>query len=299
MPAIPSTTIEALIARYDVLLFDAYGVLVHAAGAMRGAPALIRRLNDMGKAYCVVTNDASKLPSTAAARYARFGLAVPAERIVSSGGLLQGYFAEHRLVGAACAVLGTRDSVRYVELAGGRPVAPDADFDVLVIGDETGYPFLEAVDQALTALFQRLDTGRAVHLLVPNPDLIYPRGAHSFGITAGSIALMLDAALQRRFGTHAPRFVRLGKPAAHLYRAAIARSGGGRSVMIGDQVETDIAGAVAAGIDSALVTTGVSVEPDDLPFELRPTWQLGSVALHGSADDDEARRGEAPDEIDK
>jgi HAD superfamily hydrolase (TIGR01450 family) len=299
MPAIPSTTIEALIARYDVLLFDAYGVLVHAAGAMHGAPALIRRLNDTGKPYCVVTNDASKLPSTAAARYARFGLAVPAERILSSGELLQGYFAQHRLAGAPCAVLGTRDSVRYVELAGGRPVAPDADFDVLVIGDETGYPFLEAVDQALTGLFHRLEAGRAVHLLVPNPDLIYPRGARSFGITAGSIALMLEAALQRRFGARAPRFVRLGKPAAHLYQSAIARSGGGRAVMIGDQLETDIAGAVAAGIDSALVTTGVSVEADDLPFELRPTWQLGSVALPGSADDDDVRGGVAPGEIDK
>jgi HAD superfamily hydrolase (TIGR01450 family) len=300
MPAIPSTTIEALIARYDVLLFDAYGVLVHAAGAMRGAPALIRRLNDMGKAYCVVTNDASKLPSTAAARYARFGLAVPADRIVTSGELLQGYFAEHRLTGAACAVLGTRDSVRYVELAGGRLVAPDADFDVLVIGDETGYPFLEAVDQALTALFHRLDAGRPVHLLLPNPDLIYPRGARSFGITAGSIALMLEAALQRRFGAQAPRFVRLGKPAAHLYEAAIARSAGGRAVMIGDQLETDIAGAVAAGIDSALVTTGVSAAPDDLPSELRPTWQLASVALEDGIVDDEDRCGATPeDEIDK
>jgi HAD superfamily hydrolase (TIGR01450 family) len=299
MPAIPSTTIEALIARYEVLLFDAYGVLVHAAGAMRGAPELIRRLNDTGKPYCVVTNDASKLPSTAAARYARFGLAVPADRIISSGALLQGYFAEHRLAGAACAVLGTRDSVRYVELAGGRPVAPDADFDVLVIGDETGYPFLEAVDQALTALFHRLDAGRAVHLLVPNPDLIYPRGARSFGITAGSIALMLEAALQRRFGLHAPRFARLGKPAASLYHAAVERSGGGRAVMIGDQIETDIAGAVAAGIDSALVATGVSVETDNLPFELRPTWQLGSVAMEGSGGDGEAQQGQLPDEIDK
>ena len=38
MRTIPSVTIETLIARYDVLLFDAYGVLVHAAGAMPARP---------------------------------------------------------------------------------------------------------------------------------------------------------------------------------------------------------------------------------------------------------------------
>jgi ribonucleotide monophosphatase NagD (HAD superfamily) len=69
--------------------------------------------------------------------------------------------------------------------------------------------------------------------------------------------------------------------------------------MIGDQIETDIAGAVAAGIDSALVATGVSVETDNLPFELRPTWQLGSVAMEGSGGDGEAQQGQLPDEIDK
>jgi HAD superfamily hydrolase (TIGR01450 family) len=284
MPLIPVTTIEALADRYDVLLFDAYGVLVHAGGAMPGATALVASLNRAAKPYFVVTNDASKLPDTASARFARFGLDIAAERIVTSGGLLQTYFDAHRLAGARCAVLGTRDSVRYVELAGGQPVAPDGDFEVLVVGDETGYPFLEAVDAALTSLFRRLDAGGAVHLVVPNPDLIYPRGTRSFGITAGSIALMLEAALQRRFGHDAPRFARLGKPAANLYLAALARSGGGRAVMIGDQLETDIAGAVAAGIDSALVTTGVSAPPEDLPSELRPTWQLASVAPAGWVD---------------
>jgi HAD superfamily hydrolase (TIGR01450 family) len=284
MPAIPRTTIDALIERYDTLLFDAYGVLVHAGGAMPGAPALVAQLNAIGKPYFLVTNDASKLPATAAERFARFGLPIPAERIVTSGELVIDYFREHRLDGARCAVLGTRDSVRYVELAGGEPVATDAPFDVLVVADETGYPFLQAVDDALTALLQRLDAGGEVHLVLPNPDLIYPRGTDSFGIAAGSVALMLEAALQRRFGPGAPRFARLGKPAAHLYHAALARAGSAHAVMLGDQLETDIAGAVAAGIDSALVTTGVSAAPDDLADELRPTWQVASVAPAGAGD---------------
>ena len=92
MHEIPEVPIDRLIERYDALLFDAYGVLVSVAGAMPGAPELIEMLNAIAKPYCVVTNDASKLPETAAARYGRFGVAVQPARIVTSGGLIDGIF---------------------------------------------------------------------------------------------------------------------------------------------------------------------------------------------------------------
>ena len=285
MPQIPETTIEQLIARYDALLFDAYGVLVSAAGAMPGAPELIQLLNAAGKPYCLVTNDASKLPETAAARYRRFGLEVDPARIVTSGGLIDGYFREHGLRNARCVVLGTIDSVRYVEHAGGKMVAPQADFDVLVVADETGYPFLEQVDTALTTLFRRIDAGGSVHLVLPNPDLIYPRDETSFGIAAGSIALVFEAALQRRYPDR-PRlaFARLGKPAPYLYDEALRRCGTRNAAMVGDQLETDIRGANACGIASVLVTTGVSAaDLSRVPAALQPTWRIRSVAPSGIA----------------
>jgi HAD superfamily hydrolase (TIGR01450 family) len=282
---IPETTVDQLIARYDALLFDAYGVLVSVAGAMPGAPELIDLLNAAGKSYCLVTNDASKLPETAAARYRRFGLEVDPAQIVTSGGLIDGYFREHDLRGARCVVLGTVDSVRYVEHAGGQVVPPQADFDVLVVADETGYPFVEQVDTALTTLFRRVDAGASVHLVLPNPDLIYPRDEASFGIAAGSVALMFEAALQRRYPDHAElAFARLGKPAPYLYEEALQRCGTRNAAMVGDQLETDIRGANACGIASVLVTTGVSAaDLARVPSALQPTWRMRSVAPPGIA----------------
>lgn len=279
--ALASVTIERLIERYDALLFDAYGVLVHLNGAMPGARELIDELNRSGKPYYLVTNDASKLPETGARRYRRFGLKIAAERIISSGLLLQAYFSQQQLAGAPCAVLGPTDSARYVELAGGSVVPSDAAFDVLVIGDETGYPFLATVDDTLTTLFRRIDAGHRVRLLLPNPDLIYPRGEDSFGLAAGSVALLFEAALQRRYpGRDDLKFVRLGKPHAPLYEAALARCPTRNVVMIGDQLETDIRGANACGIDSVLVTTGVSaLDLDAIPDGARPTYRMASVAL--------------------
>ena len=275
----PLTSIEQLIECYDALLFDAYGVLVHVSGAMPDAPKLIKRLNRIEKPYCIVTNDASRLPNKAAARYRSYGLDVDAENIITSGGLLPEYFAKHGLRGSRCVVLGPADSRRYVELAGGEVVPADAVFDVLVIGDESGFPFLDTVDMALSTLFKMIDAGRPIHLVLPNPDLIYPSGVDSFGIAAGAVAMLFEAALRRRYrGRPGLEFARLGKPYPHLYEAAMARCDTRDVVMIGDQLETDIAGANGCGIDSALITTGVSIDDlASLPEKLQPTWWIKSL----------------------
>lgn len=273
MDDIPVIDVAQLLERYEGFLFDAYGVLVGDDAALPGAAETLARINAAGKPWFVLTNSASRLPETAARRYAGFGLVLPPERILTSGLLIEGFFREHGLRGARCRVLGTEDSRAYVARAGGEVVA--GDFDVLVVCDEKGFPFLETLDDVLTHLFARLDRGGPVTLVLPNPDLIYPTG-QGFGVTAGSIALMIEAALTLRYGPDAPRFLPLGKPQPGLFEEAARRAGTRRLVMLGDQLETDIAGAAAFGIDSVWVGTGVSarVKPD-LP---RPTWRMASLA---------------------
>ena len=276
---IARVSIGALIERYELVLFDAYGVLVHSAGALSGAQQTIARLNALGKPYAVLTNDASKLPATAAQRYAGFGLDIPVERIISSGLLLVDYFDRHRLHGARCIVLGTPDSNRFVEQAGGSIVPADSPCDMLVVGDENGYNFVETVDATLSTLFRTIDAGEHVRLVLPNPDLIFPHGEDRFGIAAGSVALIIESALRRRYPQRTDLvFDRLGKPQGDLYEAAMTRFGTRNAVMIGDQIETDIAGATACGIDSALIATGVSVvKHAALATAIRPTYWMPSL----------------------
>jgi len=276
--AVPETDVAALLRRYDVLLFDAYGVLVHSAGALPGAAGLVARLNTADKPYYILTNDASKLPTTAAARYQGYGLAIDAERIVTSGLLLEPHFAAHHLGGARCVVLGTDDSRHYVSRAGGEIVRPQESFDVLVVADEFGYPFLETVDQTLSGLFRAVDRQHAVQLVLPNPDLIYP-APDGFGIAAGSIALMFEAALRLRYPHRSElRFTRLGKPHAAIFAEALRRTGTRNMVMVGDQLEADIGGAHDFGLDSALVDTGVNTPALAAgPTRLHPTYLLRSL----------------------
>ena len=129
MNRVPETTLAELIDRYSVILFDAYGVLANSDLVVPGASEAIRHLNEIGKPYFVLTNDASALPNTRAARYRRLGLSIDAGRIITSGSLLAGYFREHELKGMRCVTLGTDDSARYVESAGGVVVSSDEEFD--------------------------------------------------------------------------------------------------------------------------------------------------------------------------
>ena len=269
-------TIEKLMAMYPVLLLDAYGVLVHTSGALPGAAQLIDTLNRTKKTYYILTNDASKLPATSAELFQSFGLAIAPDRIITSGSLLTDYFTRHQLENKPCAVLGPEDSVRYVELAGGRVVKAQDPFEVLVIGDESGYPFLETIDTVLSGLFKKFDHGADVQLVLPNPDLIYPKADQGFGIASGSIALILEAALERRYpGRPQLKFARLGKPHAAIFNEALKRSRTMDMVMIGDQLETDIRGAARFGLDSVLVNTGIAmVNPDGVDATVQPTYFL-------------------------
>ena len=273
--------IEKLIACYPVLLLDAYGVLVNSSGALSGAAGLIDELNCSRKPYYLLTNDASKLPLTAANRYQNFGLEIDPDRIITSGGLLKNYFKTHKLSGARCAVLGPDDSAQYVSDAGGKVVSPANGFDVVVIGDEAGYPFVETVDTVLSELFHKVERREKIHLVLPNPDLIYPKADRGYGITSGSIALIFEAALRLRYpGRPDLSFERLGKPNAEIFEEALVRSGTVNMVMIGDQLETDIRGANAFGLDSVLVGTGVT-DPTtaDIPDHLQPTYRMRSIEL--------------------
>lgn len=271
--------LDELIERHAVLLLDAYGVLVGTAGALPGARALIERLNRTGKPYYLLTNDASKLPETASRRYRGFGLEIDPDRIISAGTLLPACFVEHGLKGSRCAVLGTPDSVRFVEQAGGVSVPMGEDFETLVLCDENGFPFLDGIDRTLSALYARLDRGDGVRLILPNPDLVFLKSAGEYGIAAGTMALMFEAALSLRYpGRPDLSFLRLGKPHAAIFAEALRRSGTHDMIMIGDQLATDIRGAREFGLDAALVAGGISAAiPASLPAHLRPTWLLDGL----------------------
>jgi ribonucleotide monophosphatase NagD (HAD superfamily) len=281
---IPETSLPELIERHDVLLLDAYGVLMETAGALPGAAAALAAIRDSGAGFAVLTNDASRLPETTSERFGEMGLDVPADRIVTSGSILARYFEEQRFVGARCAVLGPEDSFEYVARAGGQPVPLSWEPDVIALCDEDGYDMLATLDELISVLFRRIDAGDPPALVLPNPDLIYPKGKGEYGLTAGALAELVETALRQRYpGRQDLSFARLGKPHRPIFDEVLDGVGDGRAVMIGDQLGTDIRGARDAGLDSVLVGTGLTPWRDDLELgDVVPTHRMAAFRPTGS-----------------
>jgi hypothetical protein len=98
----------------------------------------------------------------------------------------------------------------------------------------------------------------------------------------GSLVAVLRTALGRE-----PDVV-VGKPEPALFTTAASRSGAGKALVVGDRLDTDIEGAVRAGMDSLLVLTGVSGPAELLsaPPERRPTHVAADLAGLFDADRD-------------
>jgi HAD superfamily hydrolase (TIGR01450 family) len=269
-----------LLDRYDGLLLDVYGVLLDASGPLPGARELIAELARRGKPYAIVTNDASRSAETYERRFAGHGLAIAAEHVVTSGSLLPAWLA--RRPGARTCVLGTADSLAYARAGGAEIVrlARGMEIDALAVCDDDGFEFLPSIELALSAVVRAVDAGRRPALVLPNPDLVYPKGGGELGFTAGAIALVIEAALARRFPGMHLEFDRLGKPEPYLMAEAARRLGlaPSRLVMIGDQLETDVAGALAAGIDAALLAGISRWEHARGNSTVAPSWLVDMLA---------------------
>jgi HAD superfamily hydrolase (TIGR01450 family) len=105
---------------------------------------------------------------------------------------------------------------------------------------------------------------RGARLVATNADPSFPAPD---GLWPGAGAIL--AVITTTTGAEAEV---VGKPHAPLYRTALQRAGGRKPLVVGDRIDTDIAGAAALGWDSLLVLTGISSREDLARSEVRPTY---------------------------
>lgn len=280
IPYIDRTT---LFEHYDGLLLDAFGVLVDKQGPLPGAIDLVDTMNAEHKPYYILTNSASRLPETMEQHYQQQGLNIPLERIISSGMLLDAHFKDNDLIDARTLVLGPENSQEYARRCGGEVIADvdrETEVDVIVIADQAGYDLLERMNQTMSLILRQIDAGKTPHLVLCNPDIIYPISEGQYGFTAGGLAAMMDAILAERYPGESFAFHPLGKPHAPIFKEGVKRIGSNNVVMIGDQLATDIKGANDFGIDSILVGTGLSGQKKTSE-SARPTWQTLTLEMNG------------------
>jgi NagD protein len=242
-------------------LLDMDGVLVRGRTPVPGAEEFLRRLEREGRRYLVVTNNSIYTPADLAHRLASMGLHVPADHIFTSA-MATATFLDSQRPGGKAYVVG--ESGLTTALHGVGYVITDLDPDYVVLGE--GRLDIEAI----TAAVRHVADGAA--FVVTNPDVAGPSEA---GIVpaAGSVAALIQTA------TGIAPYV-VGKPNPFMFRAALNHidAHSEDTIMVGDNLHTDIKGGMESGLETILVLTGMTADIDVARSPYRPTRVVASVA---------------------
>lgn len=255
------------LAGVEALIIDMDGVLWHGSRPLPGVQEFFQVLRKRGMPFVLATNNASATPRQYVAKLAGLGVTVDAEEVLTSGIATAAWLARRRdprhtrvfAIGEAGLVEPLKR--QGFPLTGTHKATPDWQADVVVVGKDETLTW----EKLATAT---LNLNRGAEFVATNADTTLPM---ELGISHGNGAIL--AALTAATGR---RPVVIGKPEPELYRQALERLGVApeRVAAVGDRLETDILGAVRAGIRSLLVLTGVSKEADLARVDYRPDWVL-------------------------
>jgi HAD superfamily hydrolase (TIGR01450 family) len=233
-----------LLAGYDNLILDLDGCVWVGDASTPGAPDAVAELRGAGKGLMFSTNDSRRSPEEYVRKLWSLGMKASLEEVVTVGAALQYALAGRER--SAVYVIGSAALFRHVADAGHRIVngtdrATRADIVVIAGHDEFNYRELREATQAVLAGAEMIAADR--DRVFPMPDGMWPG--------SGAIVAALEYATERTARV-------VGKPEPGIFRAALDRLGDGRTLVVGDRLDADLRGAAAAGLDAAIVLTGVA-----------------------------------------
>lgn len=232
---------------YDLLLLDLDGTVYRGVEPVPGA---VEALTGTDMARMFVTNNASRRAPEVADKLHGMGVAAEAEQVMTSAQAAAALLAEQVPAGSAVLVLGAPALAAEVSYAGLVPVERADQAPVAVVqGFDPDLDWRRLAEGALAVRAGALWVASNVDSTLPSER----------GLLPGNGSLV--AALRTATGQEP---VVAGKPAAMIMEHAVQRAGARRPLAVGDRLDTDIAGAVAAGLDALLVLTGVSSAADVL-----------------------------------
>lgn len=256
-----------LIERYAAVVCDLDGVVYRGPEAVDHA---VTALTALTVPIVYATNNASRPPEEVAAHLTDLGLHVRGRDVATSsqaGAVALTGMLPARSTVLAVGGVGVREALQHEGFQVVTPQQTRDEPDLVVAGVLQGYgPSVTAADLAEAAY--AVSAGAV--WVATNTDATLP--THR-GTAPGNGTLV--SAVQRATGRDP---IVVGKPHAPLYELCARRLDRlpAQLLAVGDRLDTDVAGAVEAGMDSALVLTGVDTVSSlaVAPAALRPTYLL-------------------------
>ena len=229
------------------LVLDMDGVLWKADSPIGDLPEIFARIAARGLSVAFATNNGSRTPDQYVERLAGFGVTIEPEQVITASLALASLLREALPPGAAVFAVGGDGLMVALHEQGYEllPIEQASQAQAVVMGLDRQITYEKMSEAALLV-------SSGVPFYATNPDKTYPTPRGEIP-GAGAWISVVQTATGRD-----PLFA--GKPAPHMLELARLRLGTGKAqtLVVGDRLETDLAGGQAAGMPVALVLSGVS-----------------------------------------
>ena len=248
-------------ASFRGVLLDIDGVLHVSMQPVAGAIETLFWLERQGYKVCFVTNTTTSSRATLVRHLQSIGLPLDEERVVTAPIATANYIRLH-YPGKRCWLLTRGDTIS--DFAGIELV--DSHADIIVIGGAEELLTYDTMNHA----FRMLMDGA---ILLATHTNLYWRTSEGFQLDSGPFVYALELATGQRARV-------LGKPNAAFFEQALLTIGiqPQEAVMVGDDIENDIGGALSAGLHGVLVCSGKHNSQSPLLEKIHPDAILPSVA---------------------
>lgn len=250
----------ALIDGFDVALFDLDGVVYLGPDPVPGVPEALAQLSRRGTGLMYVTNNAARPAGTVVDQLNNLGIEAGLEQVLTSAQVAVSALTKELPAGATVLVCGSDSLASLLRDAGfGIVDSARARPDAVIQGY---FPTLNWAMFEEAAL--AVQDGAAWY--ATNSDATRPTDR---GLVPGAGAAI--AVLATVLGRQPTIF---GKPYRPMLDEAITRTQAQHPIFVGDRLDTDIEGAVNAGIDSLLVFSGAHGKKDlvTAPPQAHPSY---------------------------
>jgi HAD superfamily hydrolase (TIGR01458 family) len=257
--------VQAASVEWRGILFDMDGVLYDADRPIAGAAEAVRWARTEGVPFLFVTNTTSRSRADLIRKLDAFGIPAAETEVLTPITAAAEWLRVNAKGGVATFV---------------RPSARNEFAHLPVLSDDAECGAAYVVIGDLGDLWDYRTLNRAFRLLHNNPDaMLIALGMTRYWMAADGVALDVAPFVVALEHASARKALVFGKPSAAFFRAAAVRlqMSPGEILMIGDDIEADIAGAQAADLKAALVRTG-KYRAADLDRAIRPEIVLDSVA---------------------
>ena len=251
---------NALAEDYDCALLDLDGTAWSGDEHIEHAAASVIEARGLGMASAFVTNNAMRTPAQVTDKLNSMDFEATADMVMTSAMDIAAIMAEELAEGSKVLVIGG---------AGLRLALEERGFVLVDSADDEPAAVVQGLDKQVDwALLSEgafaIERGAAFYASNLDATLPVERGQ---ALGNGSLVRAIQHATRKRPTAG-------GKPEPGIYRRASELVGARNPLAVGDRLETDIMGAVAAGVPAMHVLTGVHMARDVIraPRGQRPSY---------------------------